>query len=112
MYTLNEARSMLPQIREITENSHAEVEHLKEELEKVEDAPERRQLEVQINTTVRQWAQQVMRLGVEVKGLWIADWDSGDGYYWCWQLGEDDIEFFHRYDDGFAGRRSVENLLS
>ena len=49
-------------------------------------------------------------LGVEVKGLWLADFDSGDGYYYCWQLGEDDIEHFHRYETGFAGRRPITLL--
>ena len=49
----------------------------------------------------------VRNLGVEVKGLWLADFDSGDGYYYCWKLGEDDIEHFHRYETGFAGRRPI-----
>jgi hypothetical protein len=47
---------------------------------------------------------------VEVKGLWLADFDSGDGYYYCWQLGEEDIEHFHRYEVGFAGRRPISLL--
>jgi len=28
----------------------------------------------------------------------------------CWRLGEDDIRYWHRVEDGFAGRRPVEEL--
>ncbi len=27
----------------------------------------------------------------------------------CWKLGEDRIEFWHHLDDGFAGRKRIEN---
>ena len=69
-----------------------------------------RRLEAQVNEVLQRWAAAVKELGVEVKGLWLADFDSGDGYYYCWQLGEDDIEHFHRYETGFAGRRPITLL--
>ena len=28
----------------------------------------------------------------------------------CWKLGEDEIHYWHRIEDGFAGRRPVEEL--
>ncbi|MGH2971631.1 MAG: DUF2203 domain-containing protein [Gaiellaceae bacterium] len=28
----------------------------------------------------------------------------------CWKLGEDEIAYWHRIEDGFAGRRPVEEL--
>ncbi|HSN87769.1 MAG TPA: DUF2203 family protein, partial [Thermoanaerobaculia bacterium] len=49
------------------------------------------------------WAGEMAAMGCEVKGLWLVDWDSGDGYY-CWRFPEESIGFFHTYDDGFAGR--------
>jgi hypothetical protein len=27
--------------------------------------------------------------------------------YWCWRAGEDDIEWWHPRDTGFAGRRRI-----
>jgi hypothetical protein len=45
----------------------------------------------------------VTSLGCEVKGVWLVDWDTGDGYY-CWRFPEQAISFFHTYDEGFAGR--------
>src|SRR5438045_3726832 len=42
-------------------------------------------------------------LRIEVKGLWLVDFDSGAGYY-CWHYPEPALEYFHGYDEGFPGR--------
>jgi hypothetical protein len=31
----------------------------------------------------------------------------GETVLLCWQLGEDEIEWWHTVDDGFAGRRPL-----
>lgn len=110
IFTLEEARSLLPRVREITRRHHDRVEDMHEELESLTEPHRIRLLEQQMNDEVQQWAAALQELGVEVKGLWLADFDSGDGYYYCWQLGEDDIEHFHRYETGFAGRRPISLL--
>jgi len=110
IFTLEEARALLPRVREITQHSYEIVEELREQLEATEEPREVRRLEVQVNDALQKWAAALRELGVEVKGLWLADFDSGDGYYYCWQLGEDDIEHFHRYETGFAGRRPITLL--
>jgi hypothetical protein len=110
IFTLEEARSLLPRVKEITQHSHDIVEELQAQLESTEHPREVRRLEAQVHEALQRWAAAVKELGVEVKGLWLADFDSGDGYYYCWQLGEDDIEHFHRYETGFAGRRPITLL--
>ena len=57
------------------------------------------------------WASSILQLGVDVKGLWLVDFDSGDGIYYCWQHPEEKLEYFHDYDSGFAGRRSLGRML-
>ena len=52
---------------------------------------------------VEQWTREVEALGLEVKGLWLVDWDCGDGYY-CWRHPEPSLAHFHGYDEGFAAR--------
>jgi hypothetical protein len=110
IFTLEEARVLLPRVKEITQHSYEVVEALQEQLESTEAPREVRRLEAQVNEALQKWSAALQDLGVEVKGLWLADFDSGDGYYYCWQLGEDDIEHFHRYETGFAGRRPITLL--
>jgi hypothetical protein len=51
-------------------------------------------------------------LGVQVKDLdsGLVDFPSlrdGEEVLLCWQLGEDEIRFWHRAEEGFAGRRPL-----
>jgi hypothetical protein len=54
--------------------------------------------------------------GILVKGLdeGLIDFphirENGEEVYLCWKVGEDDITFWHRIPDGFAGRRSIDEL--
>lgn len=52
------------------------------------------------------WAESVLGLGIEVKGLWLIDFDSGAGYY-CWKYPEPTLEYFHGYEEGFGGRMKL-----
>ena len=110
IFTLAEARALLPQVRAITQQYYELVEEVRERAETIQEAAEVAPLEKRLQALMQQWASEIVALGVEVKGLWLADFDSGDGYYYCWQLGEDDIEHFHRYELGFAGRRPIALL--
>ncbi|MGN6184063.1 MAG: DUF2203 family protein [Thermoanaerobaculia bacterium] len=52
---------------------------------------------------VQEWAETIIDMGIEVKGLWLVDFDSGGGYY-CWRHPEPALEYFHGYEEGFGGR--------
>jgi hypothetical protein len=110
IFTLQEARALLPRVKEITQHYYNTIEALRDSVSDPDNTAEIKRLERQMNTELQQWVAALQELGVEVKGLWLADFDSGDGYYYCWQLGEDDIEHFHRYETGFAGRRPIALL--
>jgi hypothetical protein len=110
MFTLQEARALLPEVKGITQHYYDLVEEMRESVPDPHDVGEVKRLERRLNDLLQEWVEAVRELGVDVKGLWLADFDSGDGYYYCWQLGEDDIEYFHRYEAGFAGRRPIKLL--
>jgi hypothetical protein len=46
-------------------------------------------------------------LGAQVKDLDTPALREGEVVLLCWQLGEDEIRFWHRVEDGFAGRRPL-----
>lgn len=61
-------------------------------------------------------AQDIEKKGVLIKSIdeGLIDFphirSNGEEVYLCWKVGEDDIHFWHRIADGFAGRRPVEDL--
>jgi hypothetical protein len=107
VFTLDAARAMLPQIQELTAVAARELDPLMQQLEKVdENAPEHPRLHDSITAIVTAWAEAVQDLGAEAKGLWLVDFDAGNGYY-CWKHPETTVSHYHGYDDGFAGRMKI-----
>ncbi len=108
-FSLAEARKLLPEIRDITKTYFEQVHELTELLKDV-DEDQSHKIENQIEVLVKTWVIKILDYGVEIKGLWLVDFDSGDGYYYCWKYNEDDILYFHRYETGYAGRRPIHLL--
>lgn len=107
-WTLEAARALLPDVRARTARAVAEAESLVEERALLAvGSPERTALEERIEAVVTRWAREMEALGLEVKGLWLVDFDSGSGYY-CWQWPEERLEYYHGYDEGFAGRARIQ----
>ena len=106
-WTLEAAREMLPDVRTRTARAVAEAEALAEQQTgHAEGSPARSALAERIEAVVMRWAREMEALGLEAKGLWLVDFDSGSGYY-CWQWPEERLEFYHGYDEGFAGRGRI-----
>lgn len=108
IWTLKEAREILPDIQRLTRTAHQLADEIQRALdEKIHRESEMEKLEDDLQAVLNQWAQTVLKYGVEVKGLWLVDFDNGEGYY-CWRLGEDDILYEHSYEAGFSGRRLIQ----
>jgi regulator of sirC expression with transglutaminase-like and TPR domain len=97
IFTLEEARTVLPRVKELTSDAVFKFARLAE----TEESEEERQ------TVVGEWAREILALGAEIKGLWLVDFDSGAGYY-CWKYPEASLEYFHGYEEGFAGRLPLQ----
>lgn len=104
IFTYDEALSTFPVVRDLTAEAARQVEAIASELAAGESAERSKgELEAEYQQLVDQWSREVESLGCLVKGLWLVDWDSGDGYY-CWRHPEPGLAHFHGYDEGFAGR--------
>lgn len=110
IFTLKESLEILPQVQALTGAAVEKAEVLVRQIEALPGGSERRALEERYDQILRAWAAAVMELGAEVKGMWLVDFDSGDGIYYCWQHPEATIEFFHDYGAGFTGRRPLGKL--
>lgn len=103
-FSYEEALSVFPVVRDLTADAVQQVAAILRELEGEEPGSEHcEELETSQQSIVEQWTREVEALGVEVKGLWLVDWDCGDGYY-CWKHPEPGLAHFHGYDEGFASR--------
>ena len=91
IFSYEQAVALLPEVVRLTNEAVARVE------ESTSDEP------AVYERIVTEWAESVLGMGVEVKGLWLVDFDSGGGYY-CWKYPEPALEYFHGYDEGFGGR--------
>jgi hypothetical protein len=108
IFSLDDARALLPRVRQMTADAVIRAEALAEELRGIpERDPAHAQLSSALQEVVNGWADAVKALGLEVKGLWLVDFDNGDGYY-CWKYPEETVGHYHGYDDGFAGRMSIQ----
>jgi hypothetical protein len=104
IFTYDEAITTFPVVRDLTAAAVRQIEALVNNVGSRDELESRREeLEETAERIVQAWAERVTSIGCEVKGLWLVDWDSGDGYY-CWRFPEEAIAFFHTYEEGFAGR--------
>lgn len=107
-FSLEEAEALLPLIFRLTEEADREMKRLVQCLENLPDKKSDRALEVegQVDGLIECWQRKMSRLGIQPKGLWLADFDNGYGY-WCWKYPETAIRHYHGYQDGFSGRRQI-----
>lgn len=108
VFSLEEARSILPVVRRITAEFSAKVELLIARLETLQlnQTDTICALEKQVNDLIQSWNDKIRKLGADPRGLWVVDFNSGEGYY-CWKHPEIDILYWHSYEDGYSGRKPL-----
>ena len=107
-WTLEAASQLLPDVRSRTERAVRASEALFERRQELEEGTSAwEEVELEVQGVVNRWVREMEALGLEVKGLWLVDFDSGAGYY-CWRWPEERLGFFHGYDEGFAGRIQIQ----
>jgi hypothetical protein len=127
-FTPEEANAELEQVRPLVEQlvatrqEHAAALERQEELEqKIRGngggipPAELAQATAEVDAVARRLARLVDEIashGVQVKDLdsgliGFPALHQGETVLLCWQLGEDEVAWWHRVDDGFAGRRPL-----
>lgn len=111
-FSFSELNRLIPLVLKLTDAAQLEVNHLLSRIDsksKLRNSLEKNQeLEYQINGIIDRWESKIEKLGGYPKGLWLADFDSGEGFY-CWKFPEPEIQFYHGYQDGFSGRKPINH---
>lgn len=106
-FSYEEALALFPVVRDRTDAAVRQIEALVNQVQSRDEMELRKEeLESAYRSIVERWTEEIESLGCEVKGVWLVDWDSGDGYY-CWRYPEPTLAHFHGYEEGFAGRVPV-----
>jgi Uncharacterized conserved protein (DUF2203) len=95
VFSYAEAVGLLPEVQRVTDDAYRRVDAL---------GP---WPGAAAEPVIAEWAESLMALGLEIKGLWLVDFDNGSGYY-CWRYPEPALRFFHSYEDGFGGRMPIQ----
>ncbi len=107
-WSLEAAREILGDVRARTEEAVGQVEALLVQVtDNAPESPERQAADLEIQRIIASWARAMEALGLAVKGPWLVDFDCGSGLY-CWRWPEEKLEYFHGYDEGFAGRIRIQ----
>jgi hypothetical protein len=104
VFSYEEALALMPQVRRLTEDAYQRVAAVDARATAGGGQPASAREEV--DGIVRGWAEAMVGLGLEIKGLWLVDFDNGEGYY-CWKYPEETVGHYHGYEEGFAGRISI-----
>lgn len=111
VFTLVEAQALFPLVRRITQAAYQELEPVRRALEAmVPTNPLIQDVERQYEGVVKRWVGKMERLGLVVKGLWLVDFDTGDGYL-CWKFPELRIGYYHSYHEGYAARVPLRQVV-
>lgn len=112
VFTLVEARALFPLVQHITAAAYQELNPIAASLRAgVAQRSELEQLEQRYEAIIHRWVGKMERLGVVVTGLWLVDFDTGDGYL-CWRYPEAELGHYHGYQQGFGQRRPVQEVIA
>jgi hypothetical protein len=106
-FSLHEAGELLPTVKRLTAEAVRDAETLAARLQRTDESdPEHQQLSSELDEVVADWTKKMQEMSLEVKGLWLVDFDNGEGYY-CWCYPEESVGHYHGYEDGFGGRMRI-----
>ena len=120
-FSLEEARALMPELRRIFQDAHARRERARRADEKLGKLIQTTRSDVggppvsNLLMDLQQMQAQMER--VEKLGVVVKDFDrglvdfphlrQGREVFLCWELDEEDIEFWHDLDAGYAGRERL-----
>lgn len=106
IFTYEEALEVLPEVQKMTTEAVQKISVFAAQIFAAREEDHKKGYEKEQAKAVNNWVQTIEQLGCEVKGLWLVDFDNGEGYY-CWQYPEANLEYYHGYTEGFAGRSKL-----
>ncbi|HEC11906.1 MAG TPA: DUF2203 family protein [Acidiferrobacteraceae bacterium] len=111
VFNLAEAQELFSLVRNISQTAFEELVPIRKQLETmIPSNPQLPAMERRYEAIVKRWVSKMERLGLLVKGLWVVNFDTGDGYL-CWKYPELKLSHYHDYSQSFSDRRPLEEII-
>lgn len=125
LFTVGEANGLLPTVRRLMERIEENIKRLRNQSKTIirdeqldpdaTDFMDRLQENneiARIVAEVKGWVEEIQSYGCICKGVeqGLVDFPcllGAEVVFLCWQLGEPTVSYWHRIEDGFAGRRPL-----
>ncbi|MBN8554001.1 MAG: DUF2203 family protein [Deltaproteobacteria bacterium] len=106
-FTNESANALLPIVRRLTQEAIQETDEILKKIPYVvKDTPPYKALCEEYDAAVVRWTEKIHRIGALAKGIWLVDFDTGDGYL-CWKYPEKRVRYFHEYSGSYKTRKRV-----
>jgi len=111
LFNLSEAQALLPLIQSITQKHCEQLEPIQLQLNiMLSNDPRRHLVEFEYQQIVARWRTKVEQLGVVVAGLWIVNFDVGNGFL-SWRYPELSVSYFLEKHENFSERVKLLNYI-
>jgi len=111
IFSLDEARELLPLVRTITINHQELLAPIQTRLNKMlSNDPRRPVIEQEYEATVSVWRAKIERLGATVFGLWVVEFNMGNAFL-CWRFPEHSLNYVRLADQPFSSRIKLASYI-
>ncbi len=114
LFTPHEATRTLPLVRSIVADILVKQRQLSDLVVLKNPDDEQKELVAALSDEIRACTAELTALGCEYKGLGFEEGRvdfpgeiDGQEVFLCWKTGEARLEWYHSYDEGFAGRKRI-----
>ena len=111
VFHLEEAGDLLPLVKKVTAISYQQLGPVQDRLNRMlANDPRRAQHEQAYQLIVSNWKKTIERLGVTTTGLWMVDFDLGNGCL-AWRYPELSLAYFREHGKSFEERIKLADYI-
>jgi len=111
LFSFSEADKLLPLVRSITQKHQTELTPIQNRLKKMlSNDPRRNSVEHEYEQVVSRWKSKVEKLGTSVCGLWVVEFNVGEGAL-SWRYPELSLAYFRATGVEFSNRVKIDDYI-
>jgi len=111
LYNLREARELFGLVHSVTEDQNDQLAPVQARLNKMlANDPRRKVYEKDYERIVEQWSNKIQLLGARVSGLWMVEFDVGEGSL-AWRYPELSLNYFLPHGTSFSERVVLRDYI-